>query len=402
MPGWRIALWMVIVLAILMFLYYVRGILLPFVIAFAISAVLEPTIKKLRLKGWPRPLAIWSIFSAFILVVVGLGIWLTPIISNQVLGFKARIDEVTSSIAKQDANENFFVRWNPVLQIEHEAEQDPVDKLLAQNEGILQRLSLPTTKRVWYAQYIEPQRAQLGKSIQSFLQGFLGIASGLVSHLLTLMFVPLLVLLMLFNMDQFKRRSVTWIPPSIRANTISILGDIGQVFSSYLRGVTIAVLGYMTVMSILLEVIGAPYSVLLGVLFGALYLVPYLNVLISGSLLVVVTGLSGRTSGLLFHQTNPWSFALILLVIYILVHFTYDSLVYPRVVGKAVGLDPVVSMFVIFSGGALFGLVGMIIAFPLAGSVKVILDRLIRITSASQEVLALPSVPIRHRSTPST
>lgn len=158
----------------------------------------------------------------------------------------------------------------------------------------------------------------------------------------------------------------------------------------------------MTVMSILLEVIGAPYSVLLGVLFGALYLVPYLNVLISGSLLVVVTGLSGRTSGLLFHQTNPWSFALILLVIYILVHFTYDSLVYPRVVGKAVGLDPVVSMFVIFSGGALFGLVGMIIAFPLAGSVKVILDRLIRITSASQEVLALPSVPIRHRSTPST
>ena len=56
-------------------------------------------------------------------------------------------------------------------------------------------------------------------------------------------------------------------------------------------------------------------------------------------------------------------------------------------------------MFVIFSGGALFGLVGMIIAFPLAGSVKVILDRLIRITSANQEVLSLPSIPIRHRST---
>jgi predicted PurR-regulated permease PerM len=86
-----------------------------------------------------------------------------------------------------------------------------------------------------------------------------------------------------------------------------------------------------------------------------------------------------------------------LLLAYIACHFTYDSLVYPRVVGKAVGLDPVVSMFVIFSGGALFGLVGMIIAFPLAGSVKVILDRLIRITSASQDALRLPSVPLRHR-----
>ena len=180
-----------------------------------------------------------------------------------------------------------------------------------------------------------------------------------------------------------------------------MLGDIGQVFSSYLRGVTIAVVGYMTVMSIVLEIIGAPYSVLLGVLFGALYLVPYLNVLISGTLLVVVTGLSGKTSGMLFHQSNPWAFAVTLLAIYIVVHFTYDSLVYPRVVGKAVGLDPVVSMFVIFSGGALFGLVGMIIAFPLAGSVKVILDRLIRVTSAGQEVLSLPTVPLRHRTTPS-
>ncbi len=392
---------MVIVLAILVFLYFVRGILLPFVIAFAISAVLEPTIKKLRLRGWPRPLAIWSIFSAFVIFVVGTGIWLTPIISNQVIGFKSKIDDLTTTISREDTNDNFFVRWNPVVQIERGLEQDPIDKLLTQNQDILSRLNLPSSKRVLIAQYVEPQRAQLGKSIQSFLQGFLGIASGLVSHVLTLMFVPLLVLLMLFNMDQFKRRSITWIPPSIRANTLSMLGDIGQVFSSYLRGVTIAVVGYMTVMSIVLEIIGAPYSVLLGVLFGALYLVPYLNVLISGTLLVVVTGLSGKTSGMLFHQSNPWAFAVTLLAIYIVVHFTYDSLVYPRVVGKAVGLDPVVSMFVIFSGGALFGLVGMIIAFPLAGSVKVILDRLIRVTSAGQEVLSLPTVPLRHRTTPS-
>jgi len=266
---------------------------------------------------------------------------------------------------------------------------------------VLERFSLPTSKRVFIAQYVEPQRGQLGKSIQSFLQGFLGIASGLVSHLLTLMFVPLLVLLMLFNMDQFKRRSVMWIPPSIRANTLSILGEIGQVFTSYLRGVTIAVVGYMTVMSVVLGLIGAPFAVLLGVIFGALYLVPYLNVLISGTLLVVVTGLSGKTGGILFHQSNSWSFAFILLLVYVVVHFTYDSMVYPRVVGRAVGLDPVISMFVIFSGGALFGLVGMIIAFPLAGSVKVILDRLIRITSASQDVLTLPTVPLRHRSTPS-
>jgi predicted PurR-regulated permease PerM len=56
-----------------------------------------------------------------------------------------------------------------------------------------------------------------------------------------------------------------------------------------------------------------------------------------------------------------------------------------------------VSMFVIFSGAALFGLIGMIIAFPLAGAVKVVLDRLIRVTSFSTETLDLPPVPLRHR-----
>ena len=389
---------MVIVLTILLFLYYVRGILLPFVIAFAISALLEPTIKRLRLKGWPRPVAIWTIFMAFVGVVAGMGLWLTPIVSNQVGGFKNKIDEVTSNLTRQDETDNFFVRWNPAVQIAH-PDDNPLDKFLEQYQDSLERFGLPTTRRAIMAQYVEPQRAQVGKSIQKFLQSFLGIASGLVSHVLTLLFVPLLVLLMLFNMDQFRKRSVTWIPPSIRANTISVLSDIGQVFSSYLRGVTIAVVGYMVFMSVMLEILGAPYSILLGVLFGALYLVPYLNVLISGTLLLVVTGLSDRSSGLLIHAASPWSFAAILVLCFMACHFTYDSLVYPRVVGKAVGLDPVVSMFVIFSGGALFGLIGMIIAFPLAGSVKVILDRLIRVTSGTQDVLHLPSVPLRHRTT---
>lgn len=397
MQGWRIALWMVIVLTILVFLYFVRGILLPFIIAFAVSALLDPTIKKLRLRGWPKPLAIWSIFAVFVVVLVGVGLWLTPIVSGQVSGFKNKIDEFTAGLTQEDGTDNFFLRWNPQVQVSH-PNDDAVDRFFDHYQGTLERFKLPTTKRAFFAQYVQPQQKQLGKSVQSFLQGFLGIASGFVSHLLTLMFVPLLVLLMLFNWDQFKRRSVTWIPPSIRSNTISVLTDIGQVFTNYLRGVTIAVLGYMIVMSVVLGLIGAPYSILLGVIFGALYLVPYLNVLISGSILVVVTGLSGKTSSLFIHANSPWSFAVILLLVYILVHFTYDSLVYPRVVGKAVGLDPVVSMFVIFSGGALFGLVGMIIAFPLAGSVKVILDRLIRITTGSQDALSLPTVPLRHRS----
>jgi predicted PurR-regulated permease PerM len=95
---------------------------------------------------------------------------------------------------------------------------------------------------------------------------------------------------------------------------------------------------------------------------------------------------------------TSWIFAFVTILIFLVCSSIFDQLIYPRLVGRSVGLHPVVSMFVIFSGGALFGLMGMIIAFPLAGAIKVILERLIRITSAESVYdLRLPAVPLRHR-----
>lgn len=397
MPGWRILLWVVLVLTIIFFLYLVRGIILPFVLGGIISALLEPVVRKLRRKGWPRGVAIWSIVLLFVGVFSGVLVWMVPVVSQQVLGFRTRVDELTASLIQPDESANFFVRWDPMVQMKRPDAVDPIDRLLAQNQSLLEKVNLPTTKRALIIQYVEPQRPRLGRQIQDFLSGFFGVASGLVSQVMILSFVPMLVLMMLFNMENIRRTSVTWIPPTIRAHTLSVLGDITDVFMNYLRGVAIAVFGYMTFMSILMSLLGAPYAILLGVLFGAIYLIPYLNGLISGSILLTMTMLSGKTGNAFFHADSPLAFSAVLVGIFMTCHIIFDMFIYPRYVGKTVGLNPIVSMFVIFSCGALFGLVGMIIAFPLAGAVKVILDRLIRVTSTTQESLALPSVPIRHR-----
>jgi predicted PurR-regulated permease PerM len=122
-----------------------------------------------------------------------------------------------------------------------------------------------------------------------------------------------------------------------------------------------------------------------------------LNGLICFLTITIVTGLNGKPGNMFFHFDSAWTFGITAAIIYLVCHFIYDSMVYPRLVGGSVGLHPVVSMFVIFSGGALFGLVGMIIAFPLAGAVKVILERLLRVTSVQADTLSLPPVPLRHR-----
>lgn len=394
---WRIILWVVIAIATLVFLYLVRGILLPFIVAILISALLSAPYRWLLRRGWARTTAaLVPMLVFFGILIVGM-ISLAPVITAQVGGLKDRGEQLVASLAKPNPLDNFFMRGNPENRAKAAQEQDPVDQFLEQNSELLSRVGVPTNKRSILAQYVEPQREQIKNTVQNVIKGSLSIATGLVSQGLTLIFVPLLVWFILPNTESFKRKIINIIPPQLRRSSIDLADDIGDVFSNYLRGVSIAVFGYMAFMAILLSILGAPYGLLLGCLFGAVYLVPYLNVMISATTLFFVTGVSGKMQWFGIQFASPWAYAGTLVLVYVICHFIFDSAVYPKFVGNAVGLDPIVSMFVIFSGGALFGLPGMILAFPVAGSVKVMLDRLLKVTNVVDVELTLPEIPLRHR-----
>lgn len=376
-------------MAALAFLWLVRSILLPFVLAFIISMLLDPTIKKLRKRGYSRTKAVWIVFILFFLTVTFAGILVVPLVASQISNFSSSIERFTTSLTEKDNNENFFVRWNPVVKAQPPGPTAQIDDMLEQYKGILEKLSIPPNRKQIVARYIAPYQAEIGRSIEGFFKSFLGIVAATASSVLMLLFVPLFVFLILIDMENFRIRSASWIPPSIRAQTLSLFRDIGEVFAQYLRGVTTTVAIYMVVMMIWLFLLGAPSFALLAVLFGVLYIIPYVGPAIACATLFLTTMISGQSSNWFMAFDSPWIFALVITLLYLMVSVGFDQLVYPRLVGKAVGLHPLVSMFVVFSGAALFGLIGMLIAFPLAGSIKVVLDRLLRITSgtvpASQE-----------------
>ena len=76
---------------------------------------------------------------------------------------------------------------------------------------------------------------------------------------------------------------------------------------------------------------------------------------------------------------------LIVLAIAAVIYFSYDQLVTPRVVGGAVGLHPVFAFFAIMSGATLFGIPGMLAAYPVGGAIKVILSRMIPMMQLSED-----------------
>lgn len=396
--GWRIALWVAVVVLAIAFLYLVRGILLPFVVAFVVAALLEPLVHRLRLKGWSRRNAVLTVVVPVYLAGMVVMVLLASRVTTEVLSLSARVDTFTRSLSQDSELDNYFIHWNPEVQAEQARGLDgSIDRLLGQSQGWLSRLGLPGSRREIVEDYIAPQRPRIAEAVKQGFDSFFGLLAGFAKNLPGLLVIIVLPPALLMEMEEMKRRMPKFIPPSIRSSTMTLFSDIGQVFFKYLRGVATVMLLYAGCAAILLSLLGVPYAVMLAVLFAALYMVPMFGSIIVYITLFTTLGITGTQGGLFFHLGSPWAYAIVATAIYMAMGLTFDQFIYPVLVGNAVGLNTVTSIFVIFSGLALFGLIGMIIAFPLAGAVKIILDRVIRLTSVAQDHLALPSVPLRHR-----
>lgn len=390
------ALWIILVAVALWFLYVVRGVLMPFVIAGLLAAILEPTVQKLIARRYSRARAVWLLGVAGILVLVSLGIWLTPVVSQQVTTFRYKFETISSQVNAQNAYDNYFMRWNPRVQMESSKNTKAIDDLFEKNRPLLSRLGLPTTRRAAMQQYVEPHREEITNAAQNFVSGILGVISNMGAQALLLLFAPIFTMILLLQMDSIKARMAALIPPAIRTETVDLFQDISQVFVKYLQGVSKVLMYYVIISGILLSVLGVPYAILLCFLFAFIYLIPYLGSLLNVAVIILLTGTSGKLGPMFYQFPNSWTFAIVAGVIYFVVFIIFDQFVYAPTVGGSVGLHPLVSFFVVFSGGALFGPLGMVLAFPVAGAVKVILDRLLAVTSKTHD-LQLPCVPIRHR-----
>lgn len=400
MTGWRIALWIGLVIGVLVFLFFVRAILVPFFVVFIIASLLEPLIRGLRFRGLGRGMAVISVLAPFYLVLIGTIAFVGPRIANDISGLSAGLNNLASSLSESTDSTNYFVRWNPVVEAEQNTGVDAgIDRFLRTVREPLDRLGLPSTRQEIMQEYVEPNKKQINQAIKNGAFSFFDILGSIAQKGFALLIIIVGVPMLLVDLENFKRQYPRWIPPAIRRTTINLISDVGQVFTKYLRGVATVVLLYVVAASILLAILGIPYAILLGILFGALYLVPILGNLTAYLTLFLVTGLTVTTGSFFIHFDSPWIYALIATGIYMLLGFSFDQFIYPVLVGNAVGLSGIVSLFVIVSGAALFGIVGMIVAFPLAGSVKIVIDRVLRFTTTAQESLSLPAVPLRHRQT---
>ena len=150
----------------------------------------------------------------------------------------------------------------------------------------------------------------------------------------------------------------------IRIN--SFIREMNVVLSSFIRGQLLDCFIVAIISIIALSIIGLEFSVALGIFAGITNIIPYFGPVIGMIPAAVVGLLSG----------NPWQALFAIIALFVVQQFDCNILS-PKIVGESVGVHPVFVIVGVLAGAQLCGILGMILAVPTCGIIKIILEKII-------------------------
>ncbi len=324
------------VLLVIWLLYRVRAILLPFVLGAVIAYLLNPGIARLERKGWRRDRAILVVFGVFLALLVVAVVLLVPRVTAEAKDLVRQYDYYADQSRQLwDNARETVVGWGQVVGI------------------------VPDDVRAALAD-LAKRAQEYGKSLLRNSLGLLNRSLVLVS---LLVITPVVTFWVLRDYQRLGQELLRAVPEPRRSALVEVLGEINKLVGSYLLGMATMVVVVGIFAMIVLTAMGVKFSVLLGIMTGVLYVIPYIG--FPTAMVVVALTMAVTEQGL----------AMILITLGLLMagNVAFDYGVTPRVIGKRVGLHPLVVIFAVLAGATLFKFVGIVLAVPIAGAIKVVL-----------------------------
>lgn len=182
--------------------------------------------------------------------------------------------------------------------------------------------------------------------------------SGLVSKIIVFFIGFIISIYILIDKENLARQTKkilkAFFSDKIVSNVIKVIKLANYTFTKFLTGQFLDAMLTGFIFFIVLSIFKVPYALILGVLFSFTALIPYI-----GAFITLVVGI------LLILVSSPIK-AIWYVVIFFLVQQFDDNFTYPKIVGGKVGLPALWSLLAVLVGGALFGVIGMIISIPTA------------------------------------
>ena len=347
---WAIRL--LIVGIVLYLAYVVRDIWVPLILAFLIATVLDPIVDRLELRGWSRAAAASLIYAIF-LSVLGTAIVLAyPHVIEQAVeiqqGFVATFPD-TSSHGLHLALHNLHISA-PL--------SDFLVKVYLGTVGAFQSNS---------------RMAEYGMAV--------------ATNLIWLVIIPIIAFYALRDYHLILAKGLLLVPKEKRDLVQTAVSETTAIFGKYLRGMAIvSILNGLATWGLLFA-FHIPSALLIGILATIFYNVPYLGAIAINAMIAAVSFLHGGPKNGVHEMVIVTSIGLFMH------NVLFDQIISPRILGGHVGLHPILSIVALLVGNLLLGIVGMVLAVPVAACIQIAILKLVPKLQHEIEIPVEPSPP---------
>ena len=319
---------------ILGFLYLVRGILTPFILAAIFAYIFNPVVNFIVKKtGSPKLLAIIFIYVVIIGAVTYASVWLGGQLFQEAKDL-AKTEDLTK-LAEST------IKKLPTLEI------------AGQKVGLQTAASEAINALGQAAQGLE----------KSFLPIFTGVAAVLAKFLI------FIVASFYFLKDG--ERLVKALKEKIaRKDFITLLDKVNWALGGYLRGQILLVIIMSVTTWVALTILGVKFALVLGIITGFLELIPLLGPWSAGGLAALTAFLTKENH----FGLDPTGLVFVIALVYFSLRMLEDYFIIPQLLGRLTRLHPLVVLFAVLAGGNLAGPIGFIIGVPVAASIRVLLE----------------------------
>lgn len=314
------------ILVLVGFLFYIRNILLIVFVALILASALDPWVDWLHKHKIPRSLGILLIFILLAVVIGGAVYLIIPPISIEV-----------NRLAQ-----NFPVYWEKI----------------STNFSALQSYS---ADHGW-SQNIESSLKALQESIGTAAGNIFGIVFSFFGGVVSFFIVLAITFYMSVEEQAIKRLVRSLMPIKYQPYFTHLVNRIQEKIGYWLRGQLVLSVIIFALTFIGLTILGVDYALVLALFAGVTELIPYLGPTI------------GMIPAIFIALTQSPMLAVSVFIFYILIQFLENHLITPKVMQRAVGLNPVIIIIAMLVGAKIAGILGIILAVPVTTAISVIMS----------------------------
>lgn len=325
----RIFFTVVVACIALYFIYVLRRVLLPFFVACLVAYILEPWVRwnqnhlHIKRHSWAAivtTLEGFLLFAAFCMVLV-------PIVEKEFSQLAVILDRYLRN--SNSALSKIPVAWHHFVHSHFD-----IDRIIDSVEKINVTQAIEST---WH-------------DLTSGLDKILGVLGWLI--------VIVYVIFILLDFDKYKQNIKSLIPNRYVPTVAALEQDVSWTMKRYFRNQ--ALISFITGICYIIgfSIVGIPMAVVIGLINMILFMVPYL-VYLSVIPVIAMCMFKSMETG-----TDFWIVLLECAAVYVFVEMFADLVLTPRIMGKALGLNPAMILLALSVWGTLLGLLGMVIALP--------------------------------------